>query len=256
MLHAKLGIMSKKIENQRVIPAQPGAMPSWYGDLLGEVKDAVGQARSRVQRAVNTELIQMYWEIGHRILARQDAGGWGTKVVERLSADLKSAFPHQRGFSRSNLIYMHRMARTWPEPIVQQPVGQLPWGHITVLMSKLSTRAELDFYTANAVQHGWSRGMLEHWIASRLHFTQGAAATNFTATIPDGADVLQDIVKDPYRLDFLGLDTARDPERDDATIGILIGTHQNADTSRIALDGNSRPLAVSTYATLRRRRGR
>ncbi|WP_373682275.1 MULTISPECIES: DUF1016 N-terminal domain-containing protein [Streptomyces] len=53
--------------------------------------------------------------------------------MARLAADLKAAFPNQRGFSRSNLMYMHKMARTWPEPVVQQPVGQLPWGHVTVL---------------------------------------------------------------------------------------------------------------------------
>ncbi|MGW2642184.1 DUF1016 N-terminal domain-containing protein [Streptomyces sp. NPDC001348] len=53
-------------------------------------------------------------------------------------------------------MYMQKMARTWPEPIVQQPAAQLPWGHVTVLMDKLETRSELDFYATEAVRNGWS----------------------------------------------------------------------------------------------------
>ncbi|MEU6993082.1 DUF1016 N-terminal domain-containing protein [Streptomyces sp. NPDC046465] len=92
--------------------------------------------------------------MGHLILGQQAQEGWGTKVVARLAANLKAAFPNQRGFSRSNLMYTHKMARTWPGPIVQQPVAQLPWGHITVLMTKLETQPELDFYAAQAARNG------------------------------------------------------------------------------------------------------
>lgn len=118
--------MHKNTEAEALVPAQLGAVPSWYGDLLGEVKETVAGARLRAQRAVNTELVQMYRQIGKLILARQEQEGWGTKVVGRIAADLKASFPNQRGFSRSNLMYMQKMARTWPEPIVQQLVGQLP----------------------------------------------------------------------------------------------------------------------------------
>ena len=138
--------MHRNTEAEATVPAQLGALPSCYSDLLGEIRETIVGARIRAQRAVNTELVQMYWQIGKISLARQEQEGWGTKVVARLAADLKTAFPNQRGFSRSNLMYMHKMARTWPEPIVQQPVGQLPWGHVTVLMDKLDTRSELDFY--------------------------------------------------------------------------------------------------------------
>ncbi|MGW2558522.1 PDDEXK nuclease domain-containing protein [Streptomyces sp. NPDC001514] len=322
--------------DKTVIPAQgqAAALPSWYGDLLSEIKETVSRARVRAQRAVNTELVQMYWEIGHHILRRQKEEGWGAKVVDRLSADLKTVFPNQRGFSRRNLMYMHQMARTWPKPIVQQPVAQLPWGHITVLITKLKTRSELDFYASRAVHNGWSRDALERSIAHALHLSQGCADTNFNATVPKDAAVVQDIAKDPYRLDFLGLDKehsereledalvanivrfltelgvgfafvgrqypvviggeefridllfyhlrlhryvvvelktkaarpehigklgfyvgvvdqlVRDPERDEPTLGILIGTERNRAACQIALQGNNHPLAVSTYSTL------
>ncbi|WP_415949907.1 PDDEXK nuclease domain-containing protein [Streptomyces sp. KLOTTS4A1] len=217
--------MSSKNESksQTKLPAQAGALPSWYGDLLSDIKQAVDSARLRAQRAVNTELVQMYWEIGRLILERQQAEGWGTKVVERLAADLRTTFPNQRGFSRRNLMYMQQMARTWPEPIVQQPVAQLPWGHITILMSRLKTDAERAFYATEAVREGWSRDRLQSCIAEELFLRKGAASSNFHATLPEGAETVEDITKDPYRLDFLTLDELHsERELEDALVAQMI----------------------------------
>lgn len=70
------------------------------------------------------------WLTGHDILARQAEQGWGAKVIERLAHDLRTAFPQMKGFSRANLMYMRAFAEAWPDAaIVQQAVGQLPWGH-------------------------------------------------------------------------------------------------------------------------------
>jgi len=81
------------------------------------------------QRVVSTELLALYWRIGHTSLERQQAEGWGTRVIDRLSADLQAAFPQMRGLPRSNLFYMRSLAAAWSwEAIVQQPVGRLPWG--------------------------------------------------------------------------------------------------------------------------------
>lgn len=231
--------MSENIKNRPVVPAQLGALPPGYGELLDDLNAIVKRSSIRAQRAVNTELIQMYWELGRTILERQSQEAWGTKVIDRIAVDMRTAFPGQRGFSRSNLKYMQQMARTWPEQIGQQAVGQLPWGHIIVLMGRLDTPAEQDFYAKGAVQHGWSRGMLEHWISHRLHLTQGAAASNFAATVPEGSKVIQEIVElktkeaRPEHIGKLGFYVGvvdrlvRDPERDDATLGILIGASHN-----------------------------
>lgn len=61
------------------------------------------------------------------------------------------------GLSRRNLFYMRSFAEAWPQKIVQQPVAQLPWGHLTVLLDKLSDAHERDWYAAQAAEHGWSR---------------------------------------------------------------------------------------------------
>ena len=104
--------------------------PSGYADWLADLKTRIHTAQQRAALAVNRELVLLYWQIGQDILARQAAQGWGAKVIERLSQDLRSAFPEMKGFSRANLMYMRAFAAAWPdEKIVQQAVGQLPWGH-------------------------------------------------------------------------------------------------------------------------------
>lgn len=88
---------------------------------------------------------------------RQNREGWGAKVIERLAQDLRSAFPTMKGFSRANLMYMRAFAEAWPdEAIVQQAVGQLPWGHNLVLLTKLKTPEQRLAYARGAIEHGWS----------------------------------------------------------------------------------------------------
>lgn len=161
--------------------------PAGYAELLERLKSRVRTTQVRVARAANIELLRLCWSIGHDILVRQREGGWGAKVVDRLAADLRSEFPDQRGWSRSNLHYMRSAAEVWPteDEFVQQAVGQMPWGHVTVLLNRLDTRAERDWYAAQAAEHGWSRAVLEHQIASGLHRRIGAASTEDEA--PDGS---------------------------------------------------------------------
>ncbi|MCK0517391.1 PDDEXK nuclease domain-containing protein [Williamsia sp. DF01-3] len=187
--------------------SEAGLTPDGYGDLLAQLKAHVRGARLKATRAVNTELLVLYWNIGRAILDRQDAQGWGTKVVERLAADLRAEFPDMRGFSRSNLHYMRTAAGSWSrEAFVQQPVGQLPWGHITTLIDKLDDPALRDWYAAAAVDHGWSRAVLTHQIRTQLDRRVGAAPTNFNEHLPPGdSDLAHQLVRDPYVFDFLDI---------------------------------------------------
>ena len=120
-----------------------------------------------------------------------------------------------RGLSRSNLFYMRQMAGAWPRSgIVQQPVGQLPGGHVTVLLDKLDAGSERDFYAAAAAEYGWSRSVLFNQIMNRLHHRVGAAPSNFAAQLPPAdSDLAQQLTRDPYVFDFLDL-TGTVAERD------------------------------------------
>lgn len=133
---------------------------------------------------VNTELLSLYWRIGRAILDGQAAEGWGTRVIDRLADDLRAEFPQMRGFSRSSLKYMRQAAAAWPGPIGQQPVGQLPWGHVTVLLDRLSDQQTRDWYAAAAAERGWSRNMLLNQIKNQLHRRSGVAPSNFPAAHP------------------------------------------------------------------------
>jgi len=181
--------------------------PEGYGDWLVEVKNRIHHAQQSATLAVNRELITLYWQIGKDILARQATQGWGAKVIERLASDLRSAFPDMKGFSRTNLLYMRSFAEAWPDQlIVQQAVGQLPWGHNLVLLSKLKSTEERLAYAEKTITHGWSRNVLMMQIESGLIEREGSAQTNFEHHLPKAqSDLARESLKDPYRFDFLAL---------------------------------------------------
>ncbi|WP_326737631.1 PDDEXK nuclease domain-containing protein [Streptomyces sp. NBC_01022] len=216
--------MDSNITPKAVVPAQQGSeLPSGFHEMIGDLKSIVRGAHVRAQLKVNTEMLQMYWEIGRTILKRQHGERWGTKVIDRIAAELRTEFPNQRGFSTRNLQYMQQMARTWVEQFAQQAAAQLPWGHLQLLMDKCKTPFERDFYAQHAVHHGWSRDYLGSMIHTKLHLAEGAAANNFDVTLPAGSDAVKQIFKDPYRLDFTELE-GRPAERDleDALVANLV----------------------------------
>jgi len=182
------------------------SMPPWYPELLLSVAQRVSTGRQRAIAAANQELLATYWGIGRDILDRQNEQGWGAKVIDRLSADLRERFPDARGFSPRNLKYMRAFAAAWPDhEIVQRSVALLPWRHQIALIEKLSDPDQRLWYAAAAVEYGWSRDILTHQIQGRLHERSGQAVTNFTATLPPSdSDQAQQATRDPYLFDFVG----------------------------------------------------
>ena len=176
-----------------------------YGAILATLKTQVRGARLRAQLAVNAELLALYWQIGQAIVQAQAAKGWGARVIESLSKDLHAEFPDMTGFSVTNLKYMRMFALAYPvSPIGQQPVDQLPWGHLILLLTKVKDVDERLWYALAAREHGWSRNLLAIQIDTNLKGRQGQAVTNFRKTLPDPqSDLAQDTLKDPYAFDFL-----------------------------------------------------
>lgn len=193
----------------------PALTSTAYRDFLDALKERVRQAQIRAVVAVNRELVCHYWEIGREILAREAEHGWGAKVIQQLSADLRKAFPQIKGFSARNLRYMRALAAAWAEPeFVQQAVAQIPWGHVVRILDKARTPEERAFYVAQTIENGWSRNILVAQIETGLYHRQGRAITNFERTLPaPGSDLAQQTLKDPYVFDFLEL-SAEISERD------------------------------------------
>lgn len=181
--------------------------PSTYGSLLADIKQRVASAQTRATMAVNSELVRLYWEIGHSLSERKKVEGYGAKVIDRLSQDLKAEFPSIKGFSSRNLKYMRVFAEQCPSGLIgQQAAAQLPWFHIVTLLTQLDVPEIREWYAKAALQDGWSRSTLEVNLKNRLHERQGQAISNFPKRLPAGEALMaQEALKDPYLFDFLGL---------------------------------------------------
>ena len=165
--------------------SQTTALPSGYAPLLADLKVRVRAAQVRAVLSVNRELVLLYWQIGRDILRCQRDEGWGAKVVERLAKDLRTEFPEMHGFSRANLLSMRAFAGAYSEErIVQQLVGQLPWGHNVLLLTKVKNAEQRLWYARRTLEHGWSRAVLAVQIETNANAREGMALTNFKPTLP------------------------------------------------------------------------
>lgn len=201
--------------DEALFPSAPSRadVPGGYADALREIKDRIRQERLRVVLAANSAMVLLYWDLGRMILERQDRAGWGARVIDRLSMDLRETFPDMKGFSPRNLKYMRAFAAAWPEKsIVQQLAAQIPWFHNCVLLDRLPDAKTREWYVRAVVDQGWSRNILELQIERRAHERQGKALTNFKTTLPpEQSDMAAQVFKDPYLFDFLG---TADPRRE------------------------------------------
>lgn len=198
-----------------------------YQSLLGEIKTAIQHARLRATLTANAEMILLYWQTGKLIAERQQQEGWSAKVIPRLAADLKQAFPDLKGFSERNLGYMLRFALEYPEtPILQQavaklqdtdnepsttltqPVTKIPWGHHILLMEKVKDKAVRFWYMQQTIEKGWSRDWLLNAIKmdSYAYAQKQIKSHNFSETLPSiHSDYATEVFKDAYHLGFLGI---------------------------------------------------
>lgn len=192
---------------QSAIEQSQSVVPKEYKIFLKEIKEHILSSQLKAAIAVNHELITLYWEIGYAVGKKQQEGGWGAKTVEKLANDLKSSFPAMKGFSIRNIRFMVQFAREYEDrEIVKQLVSQIPWGHNILLLQKLETIEERQWYAHKTIENGWSRNVLLHWLDSGLYKRQGKAINNFQATLPSPqSDLAHQTLKDPYCFDFLAL---------------------------------------------------
>jgi predicted nuclease of restriction endonuclease-like (RecB) superfamily len=180
-----------------------------YQSLLGDIKNAILQARLRAILAVNTEMIWLYWQTGKMIAKRQQQEGWSAKVIPRLATDLQHEFTDLKGFSERNLGYMLRFAQEYPEDsILQQPVAKLPWGHNILLIEKIKDKNARLWYAQQTIEKGWSRDWLLNAIKMDTygHAKSQLNTNNFNATLPAiHSDYANEVFRDSYNLSFLGI---------------------------------------------------
>ena len=159
----------------------------------------------------NTSMICLYWNIRKAILEKQEKEGWGEKVIDRMSKDLREAFPDMKGFSPRNIKYMRKFAECWVDfEFVQQVVAQIPWRSNITLLDKLDNQDSRVWYVHKIIECGWSKTILEMQIQSKVMERSGGSVNNFPIAFPPiESDMANQIFKDPYLFDFLGTDMPR-----------------------------------------------
>lgn len=178
-----------------------------YLNFLSTIKHDIQTARVRAHLSVNKELILLYWRIGKSILERQKEKKWGSKVIERLSQDLKHAFPDMKGLSLRNLVYMQTFAKSFPDyEFTQALPAQITWYHNQTILDKIQDHNLRIWYIQKTIENGWSRNVLLMNIEAQTHQRLGHAKTNFKNTLPAStSDLAQQIIKSDYNFEFLGI---------------------------------------------------
>ena len=208
-----------------------------YVRFIGDLKARVAEARLSAARAVNRELITLYWDIGKSIALQQKRLGWGKSVVEQIARDLRTAFPGAHGFSARNVWDMRRLYDEYTRPeilrqlvaeipsvglrrsgskandiraakILRQLVAEIPWGHHLLVLSKLDEPAQRLYYLRAAARFGWSRNVLLNQIKASAYersLSRGKSH-NFPAVLPEYlAEQAEEALKSSYNLGFLGI---------------------------------------------------
>ena len=150
-------------------------------------------------------LTKLYWDFGNMILEKGRGSVWGSNIVEKLAKDLAKEFPSVQGFVKRNFYYMRQFAEAYVRIDGELEVfTKIPWGHNLVMLNKLKGIQERIWYARKTVQNGWSRSSLVFWIESDLYNREGKAISNFEKALPQQeSDVAQELLKDPYRFEFL-----------------------------------------------------
>ena len=192
-------------------PISMSELDKEYIDFINDIKQNILKDRLKIVLAANKNMILLYWNIGNKILMSQKNQGWGAKVIDRMSHDLKEAFPEMKGFSSRNLKYMQKLAKCWSDSkIVQDVIAQIPWSSNISLMDKIKDYDERLWYAKELIKNGWSKDILDIQISTKLIERQGQAVNNFKASLPCiDSDMATHIFKDPYLFDFLGTDQLR-----------------------------------------------
>lgn len=178
-----------------------------YPLLLGEIRQRIRAAQYEALKAVNKELIALYWDIGKMIVDRQTGEIWGRSVVERLAQDLQAEFPGVSGFSASNLWRMRVFYESYHFHEKLAPlVREIGWTHNLVIMERCKDDLQREFYLRMTRKFGWSKNVLIHQIDNRTYEKTLLNQTNFNKAVPEAARAQANLaVKDEYTFDFLEL---------------------------------------------------
>ena len=186
-----------------------------YKKLLLDLKEKVRLSQLKAAVKVNYELLDLYWNLGKKIVEKQKQYSWGDSFLKLLSSDLRKEFPDMKGFSAENLKHIRYWYIFYNDYLIglqavtqlsdiERRIKSIPWGHNQRIMYKCKNVKEALFYVEKTIENGWSRTVLEHQIDGDLYKSIGNAVTNFDNRLPAvQSELAKQTIKDPYNFDFL-----------------------------------------------------
>ena len=173
---------------------------------FSEITRLIESARQRAYQAVNTALIELYWQVGAYLSGKIKAAEWGAGVVEQLAQHIATTQPGLRGFSAKNIWRMRQVFEAYRDsPILSALLRELPWTHNLIILSRSKRPEEREFYLKRAAQEKWSSRELERQFDAALFERVVLGPAKVSPLVreihPDAASVF----KDSYLVEFLDL---------------------------------------------------
>jgi predicted nuclease of restriction endonuclease-like (RecB) superfamily len=174
---------------------------------FAEVVGLIEQARQRAYKAVNAELVGLYWQIGAYISGKLASAEWGEGVVERLAQHLAQQMPGLRGFSMQNLWRMRQLFEAYQgDPRLSPLVRELPWTHNLIILGQAKRPEEREFYLRMAVQQRWGKRELERQLRVGAFEAAVLKPPKLSPAVREThGDVAALLFKDTYAVEFLNL---------------------------------------------------
>ena len=156
-----------------------------FYDWINELKRTIKSARQKIAATINSQVLELYWEIGKEIASKQNT--WGSNIIENVTKELNSEFPDMKGFSRRNLYAIRQWYLFYNSKyeFVPHTVAQIPWGHNRLIVSKIKEIDIAESYLFACAKNGWDRETLEIQIKSAYHLKAGGPLHNFNSTLTE-----------------------------------------------------------------------
>jgi len=221
-------------------------IPQDYVDFLFNLKARIRSAQHQALRAVNSELVKLYWDIGELIQSKQEQVGWGKSVVENLARDLQAEFPGRNGFSVQNLWYMRQFYAEYRDfPNLQPLVGEISWSKNLLILSRCKDTLEREFYLRATARFGWTKVVLQHQVDNKSYQKYLLNQTNFDAALPPALQAQASMaVKDHYTFDFLELSEEHSERQLEMALVANLRRFLSEMGGAFAYIGNQFPLSV------------
>lgn len=185
------------------VPQVPG---STTDDRFNEVLALIQSARRQAMQAVNTQLIELYWQVGAYISRKLEKAEWGDSVVGQLAEHLAQTQPGLRGFTRSNLFRMRQFYETYRTELKVAPLArQLSWSHNLIIFGQCKRPEEREFYLRMAVQEKWSKRELERQFKAARFERSVTEPAKVSAVLKQTHPSALEIFRDAYMVEFLDL---------------------------------------------------